>query len=150
MQKVQDALMITQFMLVTSNIVLNIFMYLIISLTLYRSSILAWVWSCLNELTLLTMHSMIAINVPGYARIITKAILSLSQYNIIPTDPVYALYLSFDEMNDGPLNENFNQLGYASMNSLRTLGATYMYLEIILLVYLAFIVIKVCSMKLVW
>jgi flagellar biogenesis protein FliO len=38
--------------------------------------------------------------------------------------------LTFDEMRDGPLNVNFDQAGFKSMQAIKNLGSTYLFLMV--------------------
>lgn len=68
---------------------------------------------------------------PALANMINKQILTFAQLNILPSNTVNAIdnsILNFGGINDGPLNDNFNNLGYGSMNAIENMGSSFIFL----------------------
>jgi len=57
---------------------------------------LSYLWGALNDLSSLTMLSLISLNLPGEATIIQKAIIQISQLDIFPSEIIVDLILTFD------------------------------------------------------
>jgi hypothetical protein len=73
-------------------------------ITFHRSGIISYLWGMLNELSSLTILSLVSINIPGLPRSIVKSIMSFTQLDIIPSDLILAWFLNFNEVDDHPVN----------------------------------------------
>jgi hypothetical protein len=66
--------------------------------------------------------------------------MNIASFNILPTDVFYAKYLPVPN-SDGPINTNFNAIGYGSMYFLNNLGSLVVILAIIPLHFLVLLVL---------
>lgn len=59
---------------------------------------------------------------PPNASAFFKLIMNLAAFNLIPTQTFYEIYLP-SPLTDGPINDNFNSLGFGSRYFLDNLGS---------------------------
>jgi hypothetical protein len=72
---------------------------------------------------------MISLPLPGLSRILNQAALKLSAMDIIPTDLVFEYTkIDFNDFNDRPFNTYFDQAGLSSLQALKNLGSTYLFI----------------------
>ncbi|TNV87837.1 hypothetical protein FGO68_gene508 [Halteria grandinella] len=53
--------------------------------------------------------------------------------DILPADKIEEYFLEFDEINDSSLGQSFEGAGFDSLNSLRNMGSSFVYIIISLL-----------------
>ena len=76
------------------------------------------------------MLSLISLNLPGEATMIQKTIIMISQLDILPSQILVDSILSFDPSYDRGITMQFNEAGYESLNSIKNMGSTFVYLFI--------------------
>ncbi|TNV74672.1 hypothetical protein FGO68_gene5291 [Halteria grandinella] len=117
--KVNDALGIATYLLVPGNTLLNVFI----------SGAMSQLYCLLNCLSSLTILSLIPVNIPGPARLLSGAIVQFSQFDMIPTQNLFEwMQLSFSDSD--ALTLELDGLGFGSMSTLTNLGSTAVYLAL--------------------
>ena len=89
----------------------------------------------LNDMSFLTICSMISINVPGIGKILMSSLMSFIYLDILQTE-LWLFPLLFppkpfgqeDEDDDKPLNIYFDENGFSSLSLIKNLGSTFVYL----------------------
>jgi hypothetical protein len=108
----------------TDDIALNVFIGLIIQL----------VWMLLEDMSFLTINSFISVSITGVPQIIQSVLYKLIFFDIFYTERWFSelmkrMGLDFDLIeNDEPINLEFSQNGFESMQFLRNIGATLLYI----------------------
>ncbi|TNV86838.1 hypothetical protein FGO68_gene11786 [Halteria grandinella] len=97
---------------------------------------LAYLWGKLNDISELLILQMIAINMPGLSRKIMKILLDFVYFDIFQTDKILNAIYTFDDFNDDPISEFFDQCGISSMNCLKNMGTTALLIVPVLLSYI--------------
>lgn len=112
----------------TDDFTLNIFIGFIIQL----------VWMQLEDMSFITINSFIAVSITGVPKIILSVIYKFIYFDIFYTerwmpDMMKNLGLDFDLIeNDEPMNLEFSQNGFESMQFLRNIGATLIFITLYL------------------
>ena len=88
-------------------------------------------WSRLDDLSFLTINTMISMTVPGPAQLFLSVMLSLIQADVMFTEHwlpqiFYGKYASLEDSE--AMNEFIEEGGYQSMQSVKNLGSTLVYL----------------------
>ena len=116
-----------------------------------------FLWGSMNDMSFLTILSLISITVPGIAQIIQAVILKFLYLDILMTDEwLYPLLLSEEDslydtsLPDNPdddtifidkgINNYFDENGISSMFSIKNLGSTLVYLAFIAVAFLLLII----------
>lgn len=95
----------------------------------YNSSgVISYLWGLLNDLSLITIISLINLNIQGLPRSIIKSVMSFAQLDILPSEIILNSLFTFDELNDKPFNPQFAFLGYTSSNGAINMGSAFLYL----------------------
>ena len=94
-----------------------------------------YLWGLLNDMSFLTISSMISINVPGIGKIIMTSLLNFIYLDILQTDlwlnPLIFPKKEIDEEEDDePLNIYFDENGFGSKMLIKNLGSTFVYLAL--------------------
>ncbi|TNV88256.1 hypothetical protein FGO68_gene11483 [Halteria grandinella] len=98
---------------------------------------MAQLWGMLNSLALLTMLSLISVNIPGIARYISRSLVAFSQLDIFPTSVFLqeSLGLKFtvigensEDPDNDPLTSELADLGFGSRSTSINMGSTLVYL----------------------
>ena len=120
---------------------------------------LSYLWNLLNDLSNLTILALIGVTIADQyfpSQVIVSCILSFSQLDIIPTELFYDKIFTFDEDDDTPLNNLFEELGWGTNDTIRNLGSSLIFLAMvsIILVFTAFLklfnILELISSKLIW
>ena len=104
-----------------------------------------YLWGLLNDMSFLTICSMISISVPGIGKILQSALLNFIYLDILQTE-LWLFPLLFppkpygEEDYDRPLNLYFEENGFESTALIKNLGSTFVYL-VVYLILLATIVV---------
>ena len=112
----------------TDDFTLNIFIGFIIQL----------VWMQLEDMSFITINSFIAVSITGVPKIILSVIYKFIYFDIFYTeqwmpDMMKNLGLDFDLIeNDEPMNLEFSQNGFESMQFLRNIGTTLIFITLYL------------------
>jgi hypothetical protein len=96
------------------------------------------IWSFLNDISFLTILSLISIKIPGISLTISATILNFVQLDLLQTDTWLPgiLYSDPDEvLAADPLNSTFDIGGYQTRNLIANLASTFIYLIIIAVMY---------------
>jgi hypothetical protein len=83
-----------QYIFFSGNIVLKIVL----------SGVISYLWGLLNDLSSITILSLININIPGIPRSIIKSVMSFAYLDILPSPLILNSMFEFDELNDQPFN----------------------------------------------
>jgi hypothetical protein len=109
-----------------------------------RQIVIHMIWGLLNDLSVIMDLSMVAVPVPGIASLIQSTILNFIYLDILQTSSWLVPYLSKKNADDDGvaeedtvLNAYFDNSGFSSMNMLKNLGSTLVYLVL----YVALIII---------
>ncbi len=109
-----------------------------------RSCSLSYLWSMLNSISFLSVFGLVAVTIPGRASSMLKIFFQLAQLDVLPMDYVFEKTLVFDDITDEARNEYFDALGFSSLNLLKNLGSTVVFLIaefcLLTLVFLAWII----------
>jgi hypothetical protein len=84
----------------------------------------------LEGLSQITVLSLISLNVPGVANQVNSVLLQLAQLDVLPTPLIEEAFLTFNDFEDTPINDNFDQFGLSGTNSLRNMGSAFIYVFI--------------------
>ena len=84
----------------------------------------------MEGLSQITVLSLISLNVPGVANQVNSVLLQLAQLDVLPTPLIEEAFLTFNDFEDTPINENFDQFGLQGTNSLRNMGSAFIYVFI--------------------
>ena len=94
-----------------------------------------YMWGLLNDMSFLTICSMISINVPGIGKMIQSALLNFIYLDVMQTElwlfPLLypqAESLESDLDEDEALNLYFDENGFSSMSLIKNTGSTFVYL----------------------
>jgi hypothetical protein len=108
-----------------------------------------FIWSKLNDLSFLTINTMISMSVPGIAQNIQLVLLNLVYFDILFTEdwfPQFMEYLHFDlNFEDQPLNSYFAENGFQYKNVFKNLGSTLFFIILYVLSWFFLIVLKMLS-----
>lgn len=111
-----------------------------------------YLWGLLNDMSFLTICSLISINVPGVGKILMNGLLNLIYLDLLMTE-IWLFPLLFPSKPTGqeddteePLNMYFEENGFQSKALIKNLGSTFVYLSlyIVLLCFLALIKLLGC------
>ncbi|TNV87025.1 hypothetical protein FGO68_gene14976 [Halteria grandinella] len=109
-------------------------------LNFFLSMFFQYVWSLLNDLSFLTILTLVSMNVPGIVQMIQNVMLNFIYLDILKTDQWFIPYVfgvEDEEEADRGLNSFFDQNGFSSVNSLKNLQSSLIYVILILLLYSA-------------
>lgn len=105
----------------SDNLALNILLIILIQ----------YFWSRLNDLSFITINTMISMTVPGIVQIISYVIYNLIFMDILQTEE-WLLPESMRGDDDGALNSFFYESGFSSKKLMPNLGSTLVYIMIYL------------------
>ena len=129
-----------QYIFFSGNVILKIIL----------SGVISYLWGLLNDLSSITIISLININIPELPKSIIKSVMRFAQVDILPSDIILNSMFKFDEFDDQPFNDQFALLGFESSNGAKNMGSALLYLVFhcfILMVLLFLTLIKNCSEK---
>ena len=111
------------------------------------------IWMQLNDMSFLTILTLISISVPGIATLINSVLLNLIYLDILMTDrwltPLFSDENQSSEM-DKPLNNYFEENGFSTRQYTRNVGSNLVFVAIYLLflfLMLIFLNIGECSQR---
>ena len=82
---------------------------------------------------------------PALANMINQQLLNLAQLNILPYTKVDNSIFNFGGINDGPLNDNFNNLGYGNVNAIENMGSSFIFLIATFFIFSILMLLGLCS-----
>jgi hypothetical protein len=100
-------------------------------------------WGLLNDLSSLTVLSLLSVDVPGIAQTILGYILTFTQLDILPSDMIFNFLFEFDDESDDAVSTYFETAGVSSKNSLRNMGSTAIYTSLNLLLALVILIANI-------
>lgn len=97
-------------------------------------------WGLMNDLSSITILSLLAIPVPGIAQTLLGYVLSFTQLDVLPSDVIFNSFLKFGDANKEPISDFFDNAGFSSKNALNNMGSTAIFiaLNIFLLLVITF------------
>jgi hypothetical protein len=117
-----------------------------------------FLWGSMNDMSFLTLMSLISITVPGIAQTIQAVILKFLYLDVLMTDEwLYPLISKEEEelldtsipddeddeiWQDKAINEYFEQNGIQSMFAVKNLGSTLVYLVVVIFFYILLVFIS--------
>ncbi|TNV87110.1 hypothetical protein FGO68_gene13713 [Halteria grandinella] len=129
---IQKVIEFASYALVSSNLFLNFFLQVIKSLTNYSSGILSYLFGLLNDISQVTMLSLININIPGSASYLTSIIMKLVYMDLLQTDLWINNIIDLDSPDDDALCPSFYLAGYSSQFTISNLGSTFVFLFLLI------------------
>lgn len=120
-----------------------------------------FLWASLNDLSFLTLLSLVSLTVPGLAHSLQQVILKFLYLDVLMTDQWLNVWIeefriveierkakekafNIDEIsNETPFNSFFQDSGFDTMSILNNLGSTLVYIAILVFVYLLYILLSV-------
>ncbi|TNV87163.1 hypothetical protein FGO68_gene9271 [Halteria grandinella] len=121
--------------LVSSNLVLNLFL----------SGMLSYLFSLLNDISQVTMLSLININIPGIASLITSIIMNLVYMDLLQTNLWISNIIDLESSNDDSLCPSFKLAGYTSQFTITNLGSTFVFIFLLICYQAMLFVIKIVN-----
>ena len=85
----------------------------------------------LNDMSSLTLLSLLALNVPGSVQPINRLILSFVYMDLLMTDSWFTPWLDLDDSNQEAISPFFDNLGFSSYTAATNLGSTFLFLSAI-------------------
>ena len=113
-----------------------------VALRLMISISLNFLWGSMNDMSFLTLLSLISIAIPGIAQLITKIILKFLYLDILQTEDWLLPWLTEeekdlpDDYDDSALNEYFDMFGFVTKQFIKNLGSTLIYMAFIIASFL--------------
>mmetsp|Transcript_23308 Transcript_23308/g.22916 ORF Transcript_23308/g.22916 Transcript_23308/m.22916 type:complete len:400 (+) Transcript_23308:2791-3990(+) len=112
------------------------------AMNLCLAASLQYIWGMINCLQIIVNIPLFSIQIPGNAVLMYSILINFVQLDIIPTEGLYGSVFAFDDSE--PLNSNFYDMGYESLNIITNLGSNFLFLAIILVLYLVHCLLKAC------
>jgi hypothetical protein len=113
-----------------------------------------FIWGFFNDLSFLTILSLVSINVPGLAKIIQGALIGFICMDLLQTDRWLApLIFNEGTANEGEdnedeaLNQYFDENGFSTKVLIKNLGSTFVYIVIYCLILLMIPILKILGGK---
>ena len=109
-----------------------------LALRLMISISLNFIWGSMNDMSFLTLLSLISIGIPVIAQLITKIILKFLYLDVLQTEDWLLPWLTAEESDlpddyeDSALNEYFDLFGFDTMQIIKNLGSTLIYMGFII------------------
>ncbi|TNV86189.1 hypothetical protein FGO68_gene6733 [Halteria grandinella] len=127
--------------LIPGGIITNIFFKLLLNL----------IWGILNDLSFMMNMTLISISIPGIASPIMNIVLQFIYLDLLQTDQWLNPFLSQEKvddeynLDDEPLNENFDQQGFQSMYAFKNLGSTLIFTIIMISLFASYFTFAACE-----
>ena len=108
-----------------------------LALRLMISISLNFIWGSMNDMSFLTLLSLISIAIPGIAQLITKIILKFLYLDVLQTEDWLLPWLTAeesdlpDDYDDCAINEYFDLFGFDTKQVIKNLGSTLIYMAFI-------------------
>jgi hypothetical protein len=110
-----------------------------------------YLWGLLNDMSFLTICSLISINVPGVGKILMNGLLNLIYLDLLMTE-IWLFPLLFPSKPAGeedeaeePINMYFAENGFQSKALIKNLGSTFVYLALYLVLLCLLPLIKLMA-----
>lgn len=99
---------------------------------------MAQLWGMMNNLASLTLLSLIAVNIPGPARFISKSLIAFAQFDIFPTDYFIHNILKLQYQNDDQqaLTPQLEDYGFGDISTTLNMGSAMVFCLILAAEYL--------------
>ncbi|TNV86946.1 hypothetical protein FGO68_gene14027 [Halteria grandinella] len=114
-------------------------------LNFFASMIMQLIWNLLNDLSFLTILSLVSMNVPGVVQIIQSTMLSFIYLDLLKTDK-WVIPIIFgsddDPEDDHGLNSYLEENGFGSMSLIKNLQSTFIYLVGIVIIIIFIGILK--------
>ncbi|TNV87016.1 hypothetical protein FGO68_gene9018 [Halteria grandinella] len=127
-----------QIFILPSNMILKLLVQVSYFSHVFSMGAVNFMWSLLESIRKLTALAIISIRLPTLTTIINRSLLQFSQIDILPSDSIEEYFLTFDDASDTSLGSSFEGAGFGSMNALRNLGSSFIYI-ILTFYYYSFI-----------
>jgi hypothetical protein len=113
-----------------------------------------YLWGLLNDMSFLTICSLISINVPGVGKILMNGLLNFIYLDLLMTE-MWLFPLLFppkppgeEDNTEEPLNIYFEENGFQSKALIKNLGSTFVYLGLYIILLCMLPLIKLLSRSL--
>jgi hypothetical protein len=116
-----------------------------------------YLWGLLNDMSFLTICSLISINVPGIGKILMTSLLNFIYLDLLMTD-MWLFPLLFrpkppgeegeEDETEEPLNMYFEENGFQSKALIKNLGSTFVYLGIYIILLCFLPLVRLMSREL--
>ncbi|TNV86841.1 hypothetical protein FGO68_gene12393 [Halteria grandinella] len=113
--------------LVSSNLLLNIFL----------SGILSYLFGLLNDISQLTMLQLININIPGKSQLIMNMLMNLIYMDLLQTNLWLEKIIEIEDDEDS-LCPSFYQAGYSTSNTVSNMGSTFVFIFFLVALFIIF------------
>ncbi|TNV87064.1 hypothetical protein FGO68_gene2250 [Halteria grandinella] len=126
------------FAAIPGGVALNFFLQVDLIQQCIRSMFIQYIWSLLNDLSFLTILTLVSMNVPGIVQMIQNVMLNFIYLDILKTDQWFiplVFGVEDEEDTDGGLNSFLEQNGFSSVNSIKNLQSSFIYVIVIFLLY---------------
>ena len=113
---------------------------------IYRSLFLQLIWSQLEDMSFMSINSLISMPVPGIVQLINYVIMSFIYVDIFLSDQWMAdLFYSLEEVNrdNEPLNSFFEESGYSSKELLKNINSSMVFIWIYLSLFGLLLIFKI-------
>jgi hypothetical protein len=83
----------------------------------------------IEPLGMMTYIMLISVEYPLNAQLFTESIFPLIAFDMVPTDDLYVeLFPALDDVDDDPISETFEQIGYEAKLSINNLGSLLLFM----------------------
>ncbi|TNV87376.1 hypothetical protein FGO68_gene11805 [Halteria grandinella] len=150
----EDSGEIAGYALLSGNVLLNLFLQVLSRRILcdiyqlwllYRSGILSYLFGLLNDISSITLLSLMSINIPGLASVINNILMNFIYMDLLQTGLWIEYIVDLENPEDRSLCPTFALAGYTSMNSVSNLGSTFIFLFIITFLNVVLILTKLLN-----
>jgi hypothetical protein len=116
--------------------------------------VIQYFWSKLDDLSFLTILTLVSMNVPGVAQIIQFVLINFIYFDILYTErwfPEFMTYLNLEiDFEDYPLNSYFNENGFESLTFLINIGSSFFFFIIYILLWTSLLLLKILTCMTTW
>lgn len=92
---------------------------------------LSYLFGLLNDISSITLLSLMSINIPGLASVINNILMNLIYMDLLQTSLWIEYIIDLSNPEDLALCPAFDLAGYNSINSVTNLGSTFIFLVVI-------------------
>ncbi|TNV84408.1 hypothetical protein FGO68_gene192 [Halteria grandinella] len=133
-EEIEDTAELTSYFFVSSFLIFNIFMGILIN----------HLWDLLSDLSFMMILSVISINVPGLVQIVQQILLNFIYMDLFQTDKwVIPIFYTEEELaQDEPMNIFFDLNGLGSPRFIVTTGSSFVFLIIFIFQHILYFFIK--------
>jgi hypothetical protein len=108
-------------------------LWLMTFVRIVSNSALAEILGILGFMQLVVYLPLIDVKFPPTANILYKKIVTITTFDILPTDDFYPLLFAFDEDKFKPLSESFADFDYGSTVFIMNLGSLFVAMNLIII-----------------